>query len=207
MNQYRAFGMHVAIVSLLAIGAGCTTAVKIGVKVVGDTVHEVDVDVKSEKLVGQPLQAADTEFGPRLAAFAETNSKRELVTYPVEGDVLSQFRWVIEAENGKIVAVAKSQNNPDGGKSIIKKALLESKVIGKSPAEIAEHDHFAKLVLVLRNLSTNNLVRVYDVRGLTNLLGARFCVLEFDGMDKCVGIRLVGVPAASEQSAVSGDKS
>jgi uncharacterized protein YegP (UPF0339 family) len=189
---------------LLALGTGCTTAIKIGAKVVGDTVNEVDVDAKSKKLVGQPVQAADTEFGPRIAAFAETGGNRELMTYPVEADVLSQFRWVVEAENGKIVAVAKAKNNPDGAKSIIKKALLEEKVMGKSPAEIGANDHFKKLILTLRNLSTNNLVRVYDVHGLVDLLGARYCVLEFDVTDKCIGIRLVGVPAASDDSSVGG---
>jgi hypothetical protein len=195
---------YIAICSLLlTTGAGCTTAIKIGAKVVGDTVNEVDVDAKSKRLVGQPVKAADAEFGHYIAAYVETRSNRELMTYPVEGDLLSQFRWIIEAEHGKIVAVAKAQNNPDGGKSIIKKVFLEEKVKGKSATEIGADGHFKKLVLVLRNLSTNNLVRVYDTRGLMDLLGARYCVLEFDNADKCSEIRLVGVPGASEGSSVN----
>ena len=181
---------------------GCySTAAKIGVKVVGNAVHEVDVSEKEKRLVGQPADRADAEFGQPLRAFDDTRSKREVMIYPVKGDALAKFRWVVEVENSRIVALAKAQNDSDGSNDIIRKLLLKDKVIGKTPQAIEAQDRFKKLTLVLRGRATKNLVRVYDISGMTDVLGARYCVLEFNASDLCENIRLVGVQAATERSA------
>ena len=188
---------------LAAMATGCATAAVMGVKVVGNVVQTVDVDTQSKQLLGQPPARADAEVGRRLAPFEDTRSKREMMTYTVQGDVLDQYRWVVEVENNRIVALAKAQFNADGGKDIIKKALLKDKVIGKTPTQIQADDHFKSLTLVLRNRATGNLARAYDITGMTDLLGARYCVLDFDKSDRCTDIRLVGVPSSAGSGAIA----
>jgi|GEM_PF-3553639 len=202
--KFSVYGVSMAMVLLAVVSTttGCVTAAMMGVKVVGGAVHSVDVEAQSKELLDQPLSKADAAFGKRLNTFQDTRSNREMITYPVKGDLLSQYRWVVEVENDKIVALSKTQFDADGGQDIIKKALLKDKVIKKSPKEIHADKHFKKLILVLRNRSTGNLVRVYDVRGMLDLMGARYCVLDFDGSDRCTKIRLVGVPASAGKSAL-----
>jgi hypothetical protein len=49
-----------------------------------------------------------------------------------------------------------------------------------------------------------NLIRVYDVKGITDLLGAKYCVLRFDASDRCQDIRLVGIPASTKEDSIKG---
>jgi hypothetical protein len=188
---------------LVALSAGCSpysTVAKLGIKVVGDAVNDADVADHGNKLVGQPVAAADADFGQRFRTMEEVQSKREMITYPVKDDLLAAYRWVVEAENGKIVALSKMQNNPDGGKDIIKKMVLKEMVIGKTPQEVGVKDYFKKLILTLRDRGTGNMIRVYDVSSIVDFMGARDCVLEFDSSDKCQNIWLVGVPASTAGS-------
>jgi len=196
-----AIGLATAL-PLSMMNLGCATAATMGVKLVGSAVHTADVDAQSKKLLGKPMSAADAEFGQRVNTFDDTRSRREMATYKVSGDAFDQYRWVVESQDNRIEAVAKAQFNADMGKDIIQKALLKDKVIGKTPQEIEGHSTFKKLILVVRHRPTGRLVRVYDVRGITDLMGARYCVVDFDKSDRGQGIRLVGVPASAGNSAL-----
>lgn len=194
----------------ILLAAGCSGSfnpwskvAKVGVQLVGDAIQEADVDEHAKVLIGQPLTKADAEFGQRIEDYADTNSPRHILTYPVKGDVLDDYRWIVEAENDQIVALSKAKFDPDGGKDLIKKAFLREKAEGKSPQELQEHSTFEKLVLTLRRKSTGHLVRVYDTSKVTDLLGSKYCVLEFDANDRCTDLRLVGVPASTKKDPAS----
>ena len=79
------------------------------------------------KLIGQPLAAADSTFGQRLRTLEEVHTARQMITYPVKDDLLDSYRWAVEAENGRIVALAKLQNNPGGGKGHRRETPAERK--------------------------------------------------------------------------------
>lgn len=193
-------------VVLLASAAGCnpySTAAKIGIKVVGDVVNDVDMDDRAKQLVGQPLARADATFGQRIRTLQEHNTGRQMITYPVKGDLLDTYRWAIESEAGRIVAIAKLQKNPDGGKSISEKLLLKAIVDGKRPDEIQAHKYFQNLVLTLRDIATGNIIRAYDISLLPAFMGAKYCVLEFDASNTCQTVWIVGAPAASSGSSLS----
>ena len=180
--------------------AGCSpysTIAKLGIKVVGDAVNDADVTEHGNKLLGQPVASADAEFGRRLRTMEEIRSRREMITYPVKDDLLGAYRWVVEAESGKIVALAKMQNDPDGGKDVVEKLVLKEMVIGKTPQEVSSEDYFKNLILILRDRANGNMLRVYDVSSMLDFMGARDCVLEFDAEDKCRSIWLVGIPAST----------
>jgi hypothetical protein len=206
MNRTRCAVLAGLPLLLISLVTGCSpysTAAKIGIKVVGDAVHEADVDKHAKELVGQPVAKADAELGDRIETAVDTQSPRELMVYDVKDDPFHKTRWVVEAENGRIVALSKAEHNPDGGKDIIRKALLDKKLMNKTPAEFQDEKKYSNPVLTLRSKDTGNLIRVYDVKGITDLLGAKYCVLRFDASDRCQEIRLVGVPASTKKDAVA----
>lgn len=185
--------------------AGCSpysTVAKIGIKVVGDVVNDTDVSDRSKQLLGQPVAAADTAFGQRIRTLEELRTARELITYPVKDDLLDMFRWAVEAENGSIVAVSKLQRDPGGGKDIAEKLVLKELVIGKTPQELQSHEYFKRLVLVLRDRDSGDLLRVYDTSLIPDFMGATYCVLRFDASNTCQELWIVGVPAASSGSSI-----
>jgi hypothetical protein len=186
---------------------GCSpysTIAKIGMKVVGDAVNDADVSQKSQELLNRSVAAADAALGERLRTFEEVNSRRQMIMYPVKDDLLSKFRWAVEAENGRIVALAKLQNDPDGGKDLAEKLVLKEIVRGKTSEQVQSHDWFKKLVLTLRDCASGNFVRVYDTSVIPSFMGAKYCVLEFDGDNRCQSVRIVGVPASTPGSRLKG---
>ena len=201
--QMRVIMRHIGpagAVLLMISATGCSpysTIAKIGIKVVGDAVNDADVSDHAKQMIGQPESAATAKFGQPLRTLEEVHSKRVMIIYPVKDDVLSMYRWAVEAEKGRIVAIAKLQNNPDGGKDIVEKLVLKELVVGKTPQEIQAKDWFKNLILTLRDRATGQTLRIYDVSNITDFLGSRDCVLEFDPSDRCQKIWLVGVPAAT----------
>ncbi|HVP10803.1 MAG TPA: hypothetical protein VMV94_06385 [Phycisphaerae bacterium] len=192
-------------IALVLAAAGCSpyaTIANLGIKVVGDAVDDADVADRGNKLIGRPVAAADAEFGRRQRTMMEIPGRREMITYPVKGDLLAKYRWVVEAEHGRIVALAKMQNDPDGGKDIVKKMVLKEMVLGKTPQEVGTKEQFRKPILTLRDRDTGNMLRVYDVSSIVDFMGARDCVLEFDASGRCQDIWLVGVPASTPGSAL-----
>jgi len=196
-----------AAVTWLVAATGCSpysTAAKIGIKIVGQAVNDAEVSDLSKKLLRQPVAMADSTFGQRIRTFEETRSLRQLITYPVKNDLLHSYRWAVEAQNGRIVALSKLKSNPSGSKSIAEKLVLKEVVIGKTPQQLESHKYFQKLTLVLRDLASGNLVRVYDTSIVPELMGATYCVLEFDASNKCREVWLVGVASSTPGSAVGG---
>jgi hypothetical protein len=190
---------------LLILLSGCSpysTIANIGMKVVGDAVNDADVTDQSNKLIGQPVAAADAAFGARLRTLEEAQTGRTLITYPVKDDLLKSYRWAVEARNGRIVALSKLQSNPDGGKDIAEKLVLKEIVTGKTPQQLQSHDFFKKLVLTLRDRGSGNTIRIYDTSLIPSFMGAKYCVLEFDPSDTCRSVYIVGVPASSPGSTL-----
>jgi len=197
--------MSLVFVGGLAASAGCnpyTTVAKIGIKVVGDVVNDVDTSEKSQQLIGQPASMADAGFGQRIRTLQEVDTPREMIVYPVKDDLLNVFRWAVETENGRIVAVSKLQTNPDGGKDIAEKLLLEAIVLNKPLSEVQSHRYFERVVLVLRDPATSETIRAYDVSLIPDFMGAKYCVLQFDSAEVCRKLWMVGVPAASGGSRI-----
>jgi hypothetical protein len=193
-------------VMLSVSAAGCSpysTIAKIGMKVVGDAVNDADVSEKSQQLLNQPVATADTVLGQRLRTFEELRTGRRLITYPVKDDLLNSYRWAVEAQNGTIVALSKLQNDPGGGQDIAEKLVLKEIVGGKTPEQIQTHEWFKNLVLTLRDVSNRNIIRVYDTSLMPSFMGAKYCLLEFDGANKCQTVRIVGVPASTPGSTLN----
>ena len=185
---------------------GCRAhPVSLTMMVIGDAVHDADVEERQDELQGKDRLAADTMFGARLETLVERDNRhRELLVYQVPRDVMNSSRYVVELDENKIVALSLTKRNIDGIEDVIKAADLRSKFVGKSPSQCQDIGNLGQPVLVLRSLDKDQLVRVYDVRNWTNLRGARYCILRFDGDGRCESLDLVGVSASTKEDPAQG---
>lgn len=168
--------------------------------IVGDAVNDVDVQDRRSKLIGKPEAEADSMFGKRLETLVDVDRKGiSLIFYPVELDLLASSRYIVEVEDGQIVVIAKAKRNIDGLEDVIHGANLERKLIGKTPAECSVAGELGKPLRTLRSLEKGQLLRLYDARHWTDFLGARYCMLRFDGSDRCEGVTLIGVSASTKK--------
>ena len=196
----------VSLVMLATFVCGCRAhPVSLAMMLVGDAVSDADVKQREPKLMGQGLGAADAMFGPRTETLVDTrDSNRAMLVYPVQGDLLSRLRYVVEASDGRIVALSKSQQNIDGAEDAIKTVGLKDKLIGKTPEACQREAEFGSPLLTLRSQDSGDLVHVYDVRSWTNLRGARYCVVRFDSRNRCHDVKLVGVSASTKEDPAGG---
>ncbi len=197
-----------AVLPLLAVAAGCNpvkTGAKLGVRLVGEVIEDVDVKQRAEALVGQPVSAADEVFGPTADVFKEVDSERRWRTYPVKLDLLGQQKYVVEAWAGKIVSISKAEKS--GRKVDIPRALiLEQKVKGKSPQECAATLDFGQPLLAVRSENSHRLVQLYDAGMVTDLGTPHYCILRYDGSDRCEDLEFVAVGASTKKDPIAGQQ-
>lgn len=193
--------------ALLVVCAGCGNpykkAAKIGLKLVGDAVDEAEVDNQAKALIGQPPESADAAFGPAQDAAVDEKSGREVRAYAVKNDLMGSQRWVVEIDRGRIVALSKAKRDPDGGKDIARRVMLDQKLLGKSRREIESDSRFAHPQNVLKRPTTGEWICIYDVSSSTDLGEKRYCVLTFSPDEVCREVRLVGSLGTRGSSAVS----
>lgn len=190
-----------AVVFSAFVAGGCRAyPTSLASMVAGDLINDVDVNKREEKLLNQPEADADLTFGARLETCDDIERKGVcMIAYPVKMDVMGTSRYIVEVQNGRIIAISKTKQNIDGSENMIKSAALRHKLIGKTPAQCSVEGELGAPLRTLRSQNTGQLLRVYDVRNFTNLRGARYCVLRFGGSGLCEDIKLVGVSATTKK--------
>ncbi|MEK6643224.1 MAG: hypothetical protein AABZ08_04890 [Planctomycetota bacterium] len=190
---------------LLVSAAGCRLhPVSLASMAIGDAINDSDVKKRQEKLFDQPVTAADEMFGKREETLVYADdAQRELITYPVKGDLLNSQNWAVESRNGKLVALSRVKRNIDGVEDVFKTAAIKPKVMGKSPEDCCKDAELKESLATLRCRETGEVMRVYDVRNWTNSRGARYCVLRFDEKDRCTNVRLLGVSASTTENPLT----
>ena len=198
--------------AMVLLGLGCVICgcrahpVSMGMMLVGDVVADAGVEKREKELLGKPPAAADAMFGERTDTFIDMdNTSSQALWYPVDADLLTVDRWVVEVSEGKIVVLTKTKENIDGVEDVIRTADLRSKVIGKTPAQCRREGDLKKPVARFRSVKTDDRVFVYDVRNFTNLRGARYCLLRFDSSDECNDVKLVGVSASTKKEPLGSN--
>lgn len=189
---------------LVLASAGCRAhPISLVTMVVGDAVNDADVKDRRDLLMGKPETAADSMFGARQETLVDVDRQGvSVIFYPVKGDLLKSSRYIVEVENGAIVVFAKTKQNIDGVEDMIHNASLEKKLIGKTPAECSQEDDLGAPLRTLRSREKDQLLRVYDVRNWSDFMGARYCVLRFDGSDRCESVSLIGVSASTRKDPI-----
>ena len=189
---------------LTLAAAGCRAhPISLVTMVVGDAVNDADVKDRRDLLMGKPETAADSMFGSRLETLVDVDRPGvSLIFYPVKGDLLQSSRYIVEVEDGVIVVFTKTKQNIDGVEDMIHDASLEKKLVGKSAAECSREDDLGAPLRTLRSREKDQLLRVYDVRNWSDFMGARYCVLRFDGRDLCESVALIGVSASTSKDPI-----
>jgi hypothetical protein len=194
-----------SVVAFLALAAaGCRAHPgSLAMMLVGDAINDADVKDRRDLLMGKPEKAADSMFGQRLETLVDADRQGvSMIFYPVQGDILHSSRYIVEVENGAIVVFAKTKQNIDGVEDLVHNADLEKKLIGKAPAECSQEGNLGAPLRTLRSREKGQVLRVYDVRHWTDFQGARYCVLRFDGRDRCRSVALIGVSAATRADPI-----
>jgi len=185
---------------MLVAVTGCSpvsTVAKLAVKVVGDDVKKSEVNQKADDLMGQPVARAEEVLGPVTETLVEEATGRELRTYAVKHDVLSKHQWVVESERGRIVSVSMTDTDPDLSRDVVEKTYLKERLMGKTSQEVQTHKHFESPIHVLRSKNDGTILRIYDISSSLDFMGAKYCSLRFDRNDRCISIKMFGVPATT----------
>jgi len=190
--------------AMVLLGLGCMTCgcrahpASYGMMILGDAISGADVDERKKELLGKPPAAADAMFGERSDTFVDMdNTSSQTLWYPVDADLLTVDRWVVEVSEGQIIVLTRTRENSDGVEDVIRSADLRSKIIGKTPVECRRKAGLKEPVARFRCVETGDRVLVHDVANFTNLRGARYCLLWFDSSGTCTDIKLVGVSAST----------
>jgi hypothetical protein len=194
-----------SVVAFLALAAaGCRAHPgSLATMLIGDAINDADVKDRRDLLMGKPEKAADSMFGQRLETLVDADRQGvSMIFYPVQGDILHSSRYIVEVENGVIVVFAKTKQNIDGVEDLIHNANLEKKLIGKASAACSQAGDLGPPLRTLRSREKSQLLRVYDIRHWTDFQGARYCVLRFDGSDRCQSVTLIGVSASTREDPI-----
>ena len=192
-------------IALLAFAAGGCRAHpgSLASLIAGDAINDADVKDRRSKLMGQDETAADRMFPPRLETLDDVERRDvRLIFYPVKNDLFKKSRYVVELEAGAIVVLAKTKVNIDGVEDLIHNANLKKKLIGKAPAQCSRDGDLGAPLRTLRSREKGQLLRVYDIRHWTDFMGARYCLLRFDGRDRCQDVTLMGVSASTKKDPI-----
>jgi len=183
---------------------GCRAhPVSLATLIAGDAINDADVKDRRSKLMGKEETAADSMFGPRLETLVDVERPGvSIIFYPVKIDPLQTSRYVLELEDGVIVVFAKTKQNIDGIEDLIHDARLGKKLIGKTPTQCSQDGDLGAPLRTLRSREKGQLLRVYDIRHWTDFMGARYCVLRFDGSDRCQDVTLMGVSASTKKDPI-----
>ncbi len=196
------YGRAACALSILVVfAAGCNpvkTGVKLGVRLVGEVVEDVDVKQRGDSLVGRPVSAADEAFGQPLDVFKDVRGERRWRTYPVKLDVLGRQHYVVEALNDKIASVSKAEKS-SRKVDIPRGLILKEMVKGKGPQECEAKLEFGGPLLVVRSQNTRRLVQLYDAGMITDLGTPHYCIVRYDDNDRCDDLEFVAVGASTKK--------
>lgn len=191
------------LMSPVVVAAGCSpqSAIKYGVKLADAAVDQVEVKDLETKLMGKSPSAADALLGERVDTLRQVGGSRQFLIYkvPIDIDVLTQHRYLVEVVNDRIVAVAKLQKKGRTKLDIARALLLEQKVKGKSPQECQQIIERGKPVLEVRSENTKMLRQLYEARVVEEVGSPYYCILYFDEQDRCTDLAFVSAEASTKK--------
>jgi len=211
MNMHRHNWKSLLVVSLLAAaawsaGTGCSASpMGLVTHLVGEAVNDADVKDKSEKYVGARVAVADEKLGQRVDTYRDVNSAREWIVYPVSLDPLGLSHYVIEALNGRIVAITKTKKYGDPAVGLTEQTIAYEKVKGKTPAGCANALGQAPL-LTVRSETSGQLVQIYDASliSIDGVTRPDYYVARFGTDGLCNKLDFVAVSASTKDHPTQG---
>jgi len=188
-------------VALLA-ASGCSTAVSMGVKMVGQAVDDEEATKMGNALIGQPVSAANAKLGQAEDVLREIGGPREWRIYPAPMNVLGNQRYVVQVQGGIINAVSKEEVDASG-KAMAEKLYYDVKAKGKTPQEAEAALGLGPPTVAAVSRMTGQMIEFYEVPSLTgmSMSGPKLCRLKFDSTRHCTSVDVVDVGASSGSSS------
>lgn len=183
----------------IATVAGCnpvSTAVKIGVQVVGKVVEDEETQKLGDQLLGRSTAEADRVLGAPMDVYADLRSSREWRVYPVPLDVLKTHRYIVEVAAHRVVLVEQVETEGDQV-DIPLEILYKTKLKGKTPAQCQADLNMGAPIYVLRSRTTGQLVQFYDARLIKELPTPHYCVVKYDGNGVCEKVKFAEIAATA----------
>ncbi len=194
--------LSILVFSFILFTGGCaSTAVKLGVHLVGKVVDDEETQKLGEELLGRSASAADEKFGRRLDTLRDVNRKREWLSYPIKLDLMHKQRFVVEVAGDRIVAISKTEEG-GGTMDLPRRLLLEEKVKGRSPRECEDRLEMGPPLLTVRSEKTGLLSQIYDARMVEGVGSQKYCILRFDRNRRCCEVSLIEVSASTNENRV-----
>ena len=182
--------------------AGCSTAVSMGVKMVGKAVDDEEATKMGDALIGQPASAADAKLGAPQDVLREIGGGRQWRIYPAPMNVLGNQRYVIQVQGGQITAVSKEEVDASG-KAMAEKLYYDVKAKGKTPQEAEAALGLGPPIVAAVSRMTGQMVEFYQVPSLAgmSMSGPKLCRLKFDSSGHCTAVDIVDVGASTGSSS------
>ena len=183
----------------IAALSGCnpvSTAVKIGVHVVGKVVEDEETQKVGDQLLGRSPAEADRVLGAPVDVYADVRSPREWRVYPVPLDVLKSHRYIVEVAHNRIVLVEQVETNGDDV-DIPLEIVYKTKLKGKTPDQCQADLNMGAPVYVLRSRSTGQLVQFYDARLIKELPKPHYCIVTYNGNGVCEKVKFAEIAATA----------
>lgn len=187
---------------LTAFASGCnpvSTAVKIGIHVVGKVVDDAETDKLGDQLLGKGPSQADAALGKTIDVYADVNGSREWRVYPVPMDVLKTNRYVVEVAHNRIVLVEMVKTD-SSEVDIPLELIYHEKLKGKSPPECETELKMGAPIMSMRSRSTGQLFQFYDARLIKELPSPHYCIVRYDTAGHCDKVKFAEVAATAGQS-------
>lgn len=192
VERWGKSALWVILSALGAVSIGCSaTPIGFAMSMAGEAVNDVDEAQRSKEFVGQPVSQADAKLGAPVDVLSDTASTRQWRVYNVPMDPMNTSRYVLEVHKNTVLAVEKVQQYSDPVEYAATLAVLEPKVMGKSPAECEANLKMGPPLLTVRSQATGQTIRLYDARVVKELQSPHYCVLRFGSSNTCEKINLV----------------
>lgn len=185
---------------VLTLAAGCSTAVSMGVKMVGKAVDDEEANKMGDALIGQPVAAADAKLGQPEDVLREIGGGRQWRVYPAPMNVLGNQRYVVQAQGGVINAVSKEEVDASG-KDLAEKMFYDVKAKGKTPQEAEAALGLGPPLVAAISRKTGQMVEFYQMPSLTGLSSPKLCRLKFDATGHCTSVDIVDVGGTTGSSS------
>ena len=192
------FLISIAVAILISGCSPVSVGITLAAKVVGKSVDEADVRELEVRLLGQRPTLADQVLGDRLDVLRDVHGERCWLVYPVKLDPLNTHRYLIEVKGDRVTAIAKVEETGATKADIPRMLLYKTKLKGKSPAECQIELRMGNPLLEVRRDSNHRLAQLYDGRMIKELGGIYYCLLRYDGQDRCEDLDFVSVGAATK---------
>lgn len=192
-----------AVIGITGVGlllAGCSASpMGAAVTIAGAAINDMDVKDRAKTLMGASASQCDTELGQPLDVYRSEQPARDWRVYGVKHDLLGKYRYVIELDRNKVIAVSKAERHGDVIVDAATSAYFSDKCKGKS-LQGCQDSVGTPPVLTARNVTTGQLVQLYDARLVKGVQRSYYAVIRFNPDGMCSEVKVVKVAASTESN-------